>query len=311
MACPVPDFFLFLGILELMRTATRSALVATLTLSALFAAACSSSSEESVEVAATAAGPKLYVLDCGSIDPMDPALFSLKAEEVASDGSFFTPCYLIVHPNGQSLMWDAGQIADSAYPADGSPVDLGLFNGTKSITSQLAEIGMKPSDISYFAMSHYHSDHTANANMFSGSQWIVQEPEWNAMFSDDQQKGPRDMSTYGDLKNAQTTILHDEDLDLFNDGSVWIKFAPGHTPGHQMLFVNLVNHGPVLLVGDLYHYPEEKTLDRVPTFDWNADVTRQTRMLADIFMRDSGAEMWIQHDKATHDKLKKAPEFFD
>ena len=45
-----------------------------------------------------ARGPRLYVLDCGTIAPMDPALFGLKKEEIAGDASFVTPCYLIAHP---------------------------------------------------------------------------------------------------------------------------------------------------------------------------------------------------------------------
>ena len=31
-------------------------------------------------------------------------------------------------------------------------------------------------------MSHYHLDHTANANLFAGSTWIVQQAEYDAMF---------------------------------------------------------------------------------------------------------------------------------
>ena len=37
------------------------------------------------------------------------------------------------------------------------------------------------------------------------------------------------------------------------DGSVRIIFAPGHTPGHQMLLLQLENTGPIMLSGDLYH----------------------------------------------------------
>ncbi len=54
-----------------------------------------------LSLAATAsANPKLYVLDCGDISPMDPALFGLKKEEIKGDASFVTPCYLVVHPKG-------------------------------------------------------------------------------------------------------------------------------------------------------------------------------------------------------------------
>ena len=47
---------------------------------------------------AAARGPRLYILDCGDIKPMDPTLFGLEKEEIAGDGSFVTPCYLVVHP---------------------------------------------------------------------------------------------------------------------------------------------------------------------------------------------------------------------
>jgi N-acyl homoserine lactone hydrolase len=50
--------------------------------------------------------------------------------------------------------------------------------------------------------------------------------------------------------------------------------APGHAQGHQMLFLKLAKTGAVLLAGDLYHYPEERTLNRVPTFDFKQDQAR-------------------------------------
>ena len=48
----------------------------------------------------------------------------------------------------------------------------------------MAAAGYKPSDITYLVMSHYHSDHTANANLFAGATWIVQKAEHDFMFSD-------------------------------------------------------------------------------------------------------------------------------
>jgi glyoxylase-like metal-dependent hydrolase (beta-lactamase superfamily II) len=33
---------------------------------------------------------------------------------------------------------------------------------------------------------------------------------------------------------------------------------PGHTPGHRVLLLKLKKFGPLLIAGDLYHYPEEK-----------------------------------------------------
>src|SRR5678815_5592946 len=84
----------------------------------------------------------------------------------------------------------------------------------------------------------YHTDHTANANEFASSTWIVQEAERNAMFTE---PGPRQAqpANFSKLKTAKSIIVHNEDHDVFGDGSVVIKFTPGHTPGHQSLFLKL------------------------------------------------------------------------
>jgi ribonuclease BN (tRNA processing enzyme) len=132
-------------------------------------------------------------------------------------------------------MWDAGVIADSQFKGAG-PVKEGISTATKPLLPQLAAAGYKPSDVTYFAMSHYHSDHTANANAFASSTWIVQKPERDVMFA----ATPTPImapATFSALKDAKTTVLENEDYDVFGDGSVVVMSTPGHTPGHQVLFV--------------------------------------------------------------------------
>ena len=257
-----------------------------------------------------AAGPRLYILDCGDIKPMDPTLFGLKKEEIAGDASFVTPCYLVVHPKG-NLIWDVGQVPDAQIPDDGTEVVVqDLLKARRKLVPQLEALGVKVSDIDYIAMSHYHLDHTANANLFAGSTWIVQQAEYDAMFGD-KDFAIRDSASYDKLKDSKRITLNNADHDVFGDGTVIVKTAPGHTPGHQMLFLRLRNFGPLLLEGDLYHLPEERTLDRVPTFDFDAAMTRATRVKTEAFLKETGAQMWIQHDPPTHAKLRKAPEFYD
>ena len=253
---------------------------------------------------------RLYVLDCGTIAPMDPKLFNLTKEEIHSDASFVSPCYLVVHPKG-TLIWDVGQVPDDAIPDNGTEVVLqGILKAKRKLAPQLVALGYQPKDITYLAMSHYHADHTANANMFAGSTWIVQQAEYDVMFGN-KQVGILMPDSYKDLKTSKRITLNNEDHDVFGDGRVVIKTAPGHTPGHQMLFLKLSKFGPLLLAGDLYHFPEEKTLDRVPTFDADAAMTRVTRKKVDEFVKQTGAKMWIQHDPATYAPLKKAPEYYN
>ena len=257
----------------------------------------------------TAAAIKLYIFDCGTIGAMNPASYDLKAEEIKGSLDFITPCYLVVHPTG-TLMWDVGQIPDANFPANGGPATQSVFTSTKKLLPQLAAVGYKPADITYMAMSHYHSDHTANANEFAASNWIVQQAEREAMFG---ATPPRMSQTayFSKLKDANTIVVPNRDHDVFGDGTVVIKSTPGHSPGHQSLFLRLPKTGPVVLAGDLYHYLEERTLDRVPTFEANREQTRASRKALEEFLKQSGAQLWIQHDPALHAKLPKAPQFVE
>ena len=98
---------------------------------------------------------------------------------------------------------------------------------------------------------------------------------------------------------------------MFGDGTVIIKHAPGHTQGHQVLYVKLANTGGVVLSGDLYHYTQERTLERLPTFEFSEEQTRASRASVEEFLSRTGATLWIQHDLTAHRALKKAPEFYD
>jgi N-acyl homoserine lactone hydrolase len=256
---------------------------------------------------------RLYILDCGDITGVGEAAFGFKPGQLA-DSRMVTPCYLIVHPRG-TLMWDTGEIPDADFKAPG-PTKQGAFTITRPLLPQLAGLGYTPADINYLALSHYHGDHVANANTFPGSTWIVQDVEKAAMFA--KQDGKAQVASnapnpalFGKLENSKTILLHSEDHDVFGDGTVVIKFTPGHTPGHQSLFLKFAKTGPVLLSGDLYHYPEERSMGIVPSFDVNAAQTAKSRAAMEDFMKKSGAVLWIQHGTADNAKRKKAPEYYE
>jgi N-acyl homoserine lactone hydrolase len=251
---------------------------------------------------------RLYVFDCGVIRGLDPALFNFKKEELATT-DLAVPCYLVVHPKG-TLMWDVGVIPDSAFKDDGAPVTQGYSTATKPLKTQLAEIGYSPADITYLAFSHYHSDHIANANEFAGATWLVRQVERDAMFAE---KPPAlvNPALYSALKNSRTVILTTDEYDVFGDGTVIIKSAPGHTPGHQVLILKLAKTGRVMLAGDLYHFPEERKLNRVPTFEFDKKQSLASRAMIEDYVKRTHTQLWIEHDFAANSKLKKAPKYYD
>jgi N-acyl homoserine lactone hydrolase len=251
---------------------------------------------------------RLYVFDNGVIKGTDLARFHLKKEEIAT--SDFVICsYLIVHPKG-ILIWDSGAIPDADLKADASPVTQGRYTATKTLKSQLAAVGYAPKDIAYFGLSHYHADHTANANAFAGATWLVQQPERDAMFAE---KGPEitQRDQYIALKDSKTKILHGQDYDVFGDGTVVVKAAYGHTPGHQVVYLKLAKTGPILLAGDLYHYQEERNTDKTPTFEFDGPQSLASRAAMEAFIKKTGAQLWIEHDLANFNKLKKAPGYYE
>ena len=263
-----------------------------------------------------AGGLRLYVLDGGILES-DPTRYRLTKEDVG-DSRLAVTSFLIVHPKG-TLMWDTGAIADDSWTPTGKPIRRRLVLSdsterfvtvTQSLGAQLKAIGHQPSSITYLALSHYHWDHTANANAFTSPTWLVRPEERDAMLPE---KPPvvGHPSTYADLKRSKQLLITRDDYDVFGDGSVVIKHASGHTPGHQVLYVKLPKTGGVLLSGDLYHYQAERTLNRLPTFEVDEAQTRAARAAVDSFLKKTGAALWIQHDLRAMAALKKAPQYYE
>jgi N-acyl homoserine lactone hydrolase len=250
---------------------------------------------------------RLYVLDGGSLNIPDTSPYQLTKEDLAST-VMSAPCFLVAHPRGL-MMWDACVVPDSSFKP-GSPGTLRYATANKTLTAQLAGIGYAPKDISYLALSHFHWDHVGNANLFAGATWLVPPSEREIMFADP--PSPRtEPANFSALKSSKTILLTKDEYDVFGDQTVVIKSAPGHSPGHQVLFLKLSKTGPVVLSGDLYHYPEERKLGRVPTTEFNAKQTAASRAAVEAFLKKTGAQLWIQHDFTGNTKLRKAPAFYE
>src|SRR5207248_2299630 len=118
-------------------------------------------------------------------------------------------------------------------------------------------------------------------------------------------------ANFSALKNSKTVIVKTDEYDVFGDGAVILKSAPGHSPDHQVLFLKLPKTGPVLLSGDLWHYPEERSLNRYPATEFNLEQTKASRQKIDAYLKKTGAQLWIQHDFTGNAKLKKAPAYYE
>jgi N-acyl homoserine lactone hydrolase len=252
------------------------------------------------------AGPRLYVFDCGVLYLDNLDMFNIKAEESAVR-EMFVPCYLVEHEKGR-LFWDGG-LPRSVADAEGLvEIDGGSMRYDRWIVDQLADMGLQPKDINYAAFSHLHFDHAGAANSFTDSTILMQKTEWDGAFNAGE--GFIDTSLFDGLKNADVKFLQG-DHDVFGDGSVTLIYAPGHTTGHQVLLLEMENTGKLMLSGDLYHTRANRRLRRAPTFNVDAEQTFESMDKVEKILKETGATLWIEHDKALADGLKKAPLYYD
>ena len=250
--------------------------------------------------------PRLYVIDCGTLVYNRPEDYQLSREEVA-DTNMSVPCFLVLHPRG-ILLFDTG-LSDRLV---GRPLYENVDGGYgqikfNTLRGQLADIGVAPSDITYLAISHSHFDHVGNANDYAGATWLAQKAELDFMFGP--AADPAYLPLYDTLAHAHQLVFQG-DHDVFGDGTVILKFAPGHTPGHQALYVKLAKTGGVVISGDLYHYAEERTLHRMPKEEETTG-TPASREAIERFLKERNAQLWIGHSMAFFRTATKSPGWYE
>lgn len=251
---------------------------------------------------------KLYAFNGGTVMVNNLELFSQDTTYHGQTKEFADPYYVISHPKG-NLMWDAG--LPEGLIAMGSPYTdpSGAFTVSRqdSVVNQLKSIGMTPADINYLALSHTHFDHSGHANTLMEAKWLVQDKEFDFVTSEETQKADPDV--YNAIKELKNVEKINGDYDVFGDGTVVIKSMPGHTPGHQALYLDLTESGPILLTGDLYHLHENRDHRRVPIFNYDVDSTLKSMDLFEAFAKEKNAAVYVQHSKEDFNKMPKAPEF--
>jgi glyoxylase-like metal-dependent hydrolase (beta-lactamase superfamily II) len=260
---------------------------------------------------------RLYVFDCGllTISTEGVTRYHVTPSEVG-EARMPVPCFLVAHPKG-TLMWDVGVIPDATVEkqtaAGGARYDVNSTAAalvTRTLKSQLAAIGYTPADITYVAISHAHKDHSANLNQFASSTWLVSPAEREFMWKPGNERV--EPTFYNALERSKSIAIDKDEYDVFGDGKVIIKAAPGHTPGHQVLVLQLASTGRVMIAGDLYHYPPERTLHRAPPDnEFNVQQSAASRALIEEYLKKTGTTIWIEHDFGANAKLKKAPAYYD
>ena len=258
-----------------------------------------------VEAAPKKEGVKLYALDGGSVQVHKLEVFSQDTTYTGQTKTFADAYYIIEHPKGR-LLWDAG-LAEGLVGQEPFTTPNGVFTVSRkdSVVSQLAQLNLTPQDFDYIGISHTHFDHTGSASKFADATWLVQEAEYNFITSDEQKEG----DNYGAIAALTKVKKFNGDYDVFGDGTVVIKSMPGHTPGHQVLYLKLEEAGNVLLTGDLYHFQENRDNKGVPSFNFDVDITLKSMEAFEAFAKKKNADVIIQHSVDDFNRLPKYPKY--
>ena len=213
-------------------------------------------------------------------------------------------CYLI-RDGDKYMLWDTGlgeELIAEPFEDDQQRMSL-----RASVVKQLAEIGVKPEQISVVGISHFHDDHTGQAAHFTKAKLVIGRGDWEALKTTDERlKGARDDLAHW-LTGGGEIVPVGGDADIFRDGRVLMLAMPGHTPGHSALLVRLAS-GWVLLSGDQYHFTEAVRNRGVPAFNVDRADTLASHDRFERIVANLKAKVVIQHEPADIAKLPAFPQ---
>jgi N-acyl homoserine lactone hydrolase len=147
---------------------------------------------------------RLYRLDCGRSLANDESVWT-PGENVRRSIEFSSTCWLIQHDGGW-LLWDTGVPETTLNDPRGWSTlpKLIVYHLDRSLTDQLAEIGLKPADVGLVAVSHTHGDHIGNVGLFTNATIMMQQAEYCWIHSPN---GPNDNVNHDKKQTRKLELL--------------------------------------------------------------------------------------------------------
>ena len=232
--------------------------------------------------------------------------------------------YLIRHPKGNILFDTGNNDRIINEPNYWGPL-IGALDPERTpeiaIDAQLSRVNVRPDDVRYVVLGHFHADHAGNVGKFPNSTIVYQRDDLRAAFW----PAPGYATFYltgdfGMLRSGvaqamparQPVIELDGDLDLLGDGSVLVHRTVSHTPGSQMLVVRLPQAGTVVLTSDAVYLKENLERNLLPSVGSVYDPTGMLDAYAWVRrLRDTeNATVMYAHDPDEFKSLRHAPDCY-
>ena len=247
---------------------------------------------------------RIYALSCGALE-FDRSLF-FPAEAQGKAMVAPVASWLVVHPRGK-LLFDTGISCDAlADPAGrlgkrvASLFRLRAGAGDNAV-SQLAALGIAPDDITCVVNSHFHFDHCGCNASFPRARFLVQRAELELARTERNRYNPKDWDHPLDYREL------DGEHDVFGDGTVVVLPTPGHTAGHQSLWVRDGGR-QLVLTSDACYTREHLEKSIFPSNAFNPGQMADSLNLLRGLRDRKGVELLYGHDAEQWSALPRAPQ---
>jgi glyoxylase-like metal-dependent hydrolase (beta-lactamase superfamily II) len=248
------------------------------------------------------------------VDNLPVAVFPHTPQEVWQEKGEFTPTFWddggwriamqvwVIEVDGLTVLVDTGAGNDKARPRMAV-----LANLHTDFLTTLHSAGFEPSTVDVVVNTHLHFDHVGWNTMRDGDSWVptfpnarylVPEPDFR-YFSPDgaaQTSTPRTEEEKSTQQHVRTVFADSvspvqDQLELWSGDhqlseSLWLRPAPGHTPGASVVWLDAGK--PAVFVGDLTHCPMQLHRPNDPCAwdeDFDAAAVTRKRVLTEASRR--------------------------
>jgi 4-pyridoxolactonase len=245
---------------------------------------------------------KVYLLDGGTLELDGFHVFWNRGP----GGPVRIPCYsvLVTHAEG-NVLYDTGYDLDHVLRV--LPFEKPEQTGEQTIPAQLALLGMRPSDISMVAISHFHFDHCGGVRHLPNAKVIAHKLEFEAA----KQPEPFEVLGYSDLSFLEGDQTSDRLVPVEGDTEilpgVHLIATPGHSRGHFSLLVEREGRTPLIFAGDAIYAHKSLELECIAGFHHDPVASIRSMRRLKAIADERGEELFFSHEMESYTRYRKCP----